>query len=47
MEGYVLIALKSNAFFEVVRNISVLTDNYSNSSKRKHKALEIIGRNTA
>ena len=27
--------------------ISVLTDNYRNSSKRKHKALQIIGRNTA
>jgi uncharacterized membrane protein YcaP (DUF421 family) len=35
------------AVFEVDGNISVLTDNYRNSSKRKHKALEIIGRNTA
>jgi hypothetical protein len=47
MEGYVLIALKSIAVFEVDGNISVLTDNYRNSSKRKHKALQIIGRNTA
>jgi uncharacterized membrane protein YcaP (DUF421 family) len=35
------------AVFEVDGNISVLTDNYRNSSKRKHKALQIIGRNTA
>lgn len=35
------------AVFEVDGNISVLTDNYRNSSKRKHKALHIIGRNTA
>jgi len=34
------------AVFEVDGNISVLTENYRNTSKRKHKALEIIGRNT-
>jgi uncharacterized membrane protein YcaP (DUF421 family) len=35
------------AVFEVDGNISVLSDNYRNSSKRKHKAHRILGQNTA
>ena len=35
------------AMFEVDGNISVLSDNFKKSTKRKHKGHRVIGKNTA
>ena len=41
------VELVNLAMFEVDGNISVLSDNFKKSTKRKHKGHQVIGKNTA
>ena len=45
--GVESIELVNLAMFEVDGNISVLSDNFKKSTKRKHKGHQVIGKNTA
>lgn len=45
--GLESIELVNLAMFEVDGNISVLSDNFKKSTKRKHKGHQVIGKNTA
>jgi uncharacterized membrane protein YcaP (DUF421 family) len=45
--GVESVELVNLAMFEVDGNISVLSDNFKKSTKRKHKGHQVIGKNTA
>ena len=45
--GVESIEMVNLAMFEVDGNISVLSDNFKKSTKRKHKGHQVIGKNTA
>lgn len=45
--GVESVELVNLAMFEVDDNISVLSDNFKKSTKRKHKGHQVIGKNTA
>jgi uncharacterized membrane protein YcaP (DUF421 family) len=45
--GVESVAMVNLAMFEVDGNISVLSDNFKKSTKRKHKGHRLVGKNTA